>query len=226
MMKKLLSILVTCALSMPALALEPELSRSSERYSYAMGVRLGQLLKSQGIQQLDSGAFANAIDDVLLDRPLRLSAEQMVAAIQEQQKLFAQQKQQRAQVNLETGHAFLAANAEKPGITVLPGGVQYRVLESGTGAQPTPVSSVRVHYHGTLLDGTVFDSSVERKLPAEFSLAAVIPGFRDSISAMRVGDRWQVFIPSDRAYGEDGAGSDIGPNETLVFEIQLLDVMQ
>lgn len=226
MMKKILCILVLIAVSMPLPALEPALSDVSGRYGYAMGVRLGQLLKAQGVGQLDSEAFAAAIDDVLQGRPLRLSAEEMIAAIQEQQKLLVAQKQQRAGENLEKGRSFLAQNAAKPGVTVLPSGVQYRVLESGSGARATPSSTVRVHYHGTLLDGTVFDSSVERGQPAEFSLAAVIPGFRDSIAQMRVGDRWQVFIPSDQAYGEGGAGGDIGPNETLTFEIQLIDLVQ
>jgi len=225
-MKKVFCILVLFGISVPVIAQEPGTLTVSERYSYAMGVRLGQLLKTQGIEQLDSDAFARAIDDVLSGRPLQLTAKEMVAAIQDQQALFAQQKQQRAQANLEAGRAFLAENAGKPGVVVLPSGVQYRALDKGAGMEASPTSSVRVHYHGTLLDGTVFDSSVERGQPAEFSLAAVIPGFRDSIAEMRVGDRWQVFIPGDQAYGEAGAGGDIGPNETLVFEIQLLDVMQ
>ncbi len=226
MMKKVFCILASVGISLPAGAGEPVDPTLSERFSYAMGVRLGQLLKVQGIHQLDSRAFAAAIDDVLLDRPLRLNEQEMLAAIQAQQGVFARQKQQRAQANLEAGQVFLAENAGRPGVAVLPSGVQYRVLEEGKGDQAAAGSSVRVHYHGTLLDGRVFDSSVERQQPAEFSLAAVIPGFRDAISRMRVGDRWQVFIPSDQAYGEDGAGTKIGPNETLVFEIRLLDLLQ
>ena len=226
MTNKVVFFLALLAVSLPSVALESTQLNMSERFSYAMGVRLGQLLKVQGIQQLDSRAFAQAIDDVIQDRPLRLSQQEMVEAIQQQQGVVAQQKQQRAQANLEAGRAFLAENAGKPGVMVLPSGVQYRVLESGEGKPAKGGSSVRVHYHGTLLDGTVFDSSVERKEPVEFSLSAVIPGFRDSISQMRVGDHWQVFIPSDQAYGKEGAGTKIGPNQTLVFEIQLLAVMQ
>ena len=226
MMNKVVFFLVSVVVSLPATALETAELETSERFSYAMGVRLGQLLKVQGIQQLDSHAFAQAIDDVMKDRPLRLSQQEMMAAIQEHQGAVVQQKEQRAQANLETGRAFLAENAGKPGIKVLPSGVQYLVLESGTGKPAQDGGRVRVHYHGTLLDGTVFDSSVERKEPVEFSLANVIPGFRDSIAQMHVGDRWQVFIPSDQAYGKEGAGTKIGPNETLIFEIQLLDVTQ
>ena len=225
-MKKVLFSLVIFTACMPALAEEAAVLSVSERYSYAMGVRLGQLLKGQGIGQLDSKAFAAAIDDVLLGRPLRLDANEMIAAIKEQQQAIARQREQRAVKNLEAGRAFLARNAGDKGVVVLPSGLQYRVLNSGGGAQPGPSDTVRVHYHGTLLDGSVFDSSVDRGQPAEFSLAAVIPGFRESISLMRVGDRWQVFVPSELAYGGDGAGTSIGPNETLIFEIQLLDIVR
>ena len=225
-MKKVLFALFLLCLALPAAAVEPVGLSVSERYSYAMGVRLGQLLKQQGIQALDSNAFAAAIDDVLLDRPLRLSADQMLSAVREQQQAFVQQREQRAQVNLEAGREFLARNASEPGMVVLPSGLQYRVLETGKGARPADGGTVRVHYHGTLLDGTVFDSSTDRGEPAEFPLNNVIPGFRESISLMRAGDRWQVFIPSDLAYGADGAGTKIGPNETLIFEIQLLEVLE
>lgn len=225
-MKKVFFALFPLCLALPAMAAEPVGLSVSERYSYAMGVRLGQLLKQQGIQQLDSNAFAAAIDDVLLDRPLRMSSDQMVSAIREQQQAFTQQRDQRGQVNLEAGRQFLARNATEPGIVELPSGLQYRVLETGGDAKPAEGGKVRVHYHGTLLDGTVFDSSTDRGEPVEFSLADVIPGFRESISLMRAGDRWQVFIPSDLAYGVDGAGTKIGPNETLIFEIQLLEVLE
>jgi len=225
-MKKVFFALFLLTLFLPAAAVEPVGLSVSERYSYAMGVRLGQLLKQQGIQELDSKAFAAAIDDVLLGHPLRLDNQQMVSAIREQQQVFSQKRDQRAQINQEAGREFLARNATEPGLVVLPSGLQYRVLESGDGAQPTDGGKVRVHYHGTLLDGTVFDSSTDRGEAVEFSLASVIPGFRESISRMRVGDRWQVFIPSDLAYGIDGAGTKIGPNETLIFEIQLLEVVE
>ena len=225
-MNKVFFFLALAAASLPVAAGEATVVSVSERYSYAMGVRLGQLLKGQGIGQLDSRAFAAAIDDVLLGRPLRLDANEMIAAIKEQQETFARQREQRAASNLEAGRAFLARNAADEGVVALPSGLQYRVLDSGSGAQPGPADTVRVHYHGTLLDGSVFDSSVDRGQPAEFSLAAVIPGFRESISLMRVGDRWRVFVPSELAYGADGAGTSIGPNETLIFEIQLLDIVR
>ena len=225
-MKKVVLTLCVLAVSLPAAAAEQAALSVSERYSYAMGVRLGQLLKGQGIRQLDSKAFAAAIDDVLLNRPLRLDDKEMATAIQDQQRVFAHQREQRAKTNLVAGREFLAENAGNADVVVLPSGLQYRVLDSGAGAQPGAGDRVRVHYHGTLLDGTVFDSSVDRGQPVDFSLTAVIPGFRESISRMRVGDRWQVFLPSALAYGEEGAGTAIGPNETLTFEIQLLDIVQ
>lgn len=224
-MKKVIYALFLVSVSLPALAADPVGLSVPERYSYAMGVRLGQLLMAQGIVQLDSGAFAAAIDDVLANRPLRLSEAEMLDAIRDQQRAFGDQRAERARANLQAGQAFLAANAGKADVVVLPSGLQYRVLAKGDGQRPGPDASVRVHYRGTLLDGTVFDSSVERGEPAEFALSGVIPGFREAISNMRVGDRWQVFIPSALAYGEHGAGSDIGPNETLVFELQLLDIV-
>jgi FKBP-type peptidyl-prolyl cis-trans isomerase FklB len=222
-MKRVISTFVVCCLSTLAAGEESGLG-VSERYSYAMGVRLGQLLRGQGIEKLDSQAFAAAIDDVLGGKPLRLSAQEMQAAIREQNAVFVEQRAQRAQAKLVAERDFLARNAAEDGVVVLPSGLQYRVLASGEGAQPGGDATVRVHYHGTLLDGSVFDSSVERGEPAEFVLSGVIPGFREAISRMRIGDRWQVFIPSVLAYGERGAGADIGPNETLTFEIELLGI--
>ena len=191
----------------------------SERYSYAMGVRLGQALKSQGVNEIDSSALAAAIDDVVGGRPLRMNEREMLAVVQEQRAAIEQ-------ANLEAGRAYLAQFAQQPGVLELPGGIRYRVLATGDGESPGVDDTVRVHYHGTRVDGVVFDSSVERNQPAEFPLGGVIPGFREAISAMRVGDHWQVVIPSELAYGQRGAGSDIGPNETLTFEIQLLAVMR
>jgi len=218
--------LLCTAFCASALAADQSGLSVSERYSYAMGVRLGQLLKAQGIGQLDSGAFAAAIDDVLGGRPLRLSEAEMQAAVRDQQQMFADKRAERAGANLKAGQDFLAANAGRADVVVLPSGLQYRVLERGSGAQPTAEDTVRVHYHGSLLDGSVFDSSVARGEPAEFAVAGVIPGFREALLNMRVGDHWQVFVPSTLAYGERGAGSAIGPNETLTFELQLLDIVR
>jgi FKBP-type peptidyl-prolyl cis-trans isomerase FklB len=125
--------------------------------------------------------------------------------------------------NKKLGEAFLAANKTKPGVKTLPSGIQYLVLKEGTGKQPKATDEVKVHYHGTLIDGTVFDSSVNRGEPATFRLDQVIPGWTESVQKMKEGSKWRVFIPSDLAYGPRGP-APIGPNATLIFEIELLEV--
>jgi FKBP-type peptidyl-prolyl cis-trans isomerase FklB len=195
------------------------LTELSARYSYAMGVRLGQALQAQGVRAIDSTALAAAIDDVISGRGLRMDDEAMNNAVREQRAA-------RAQGNLQAGRDFLRRNAARADVVVLPSGLQYRVVQPGTGERPSVQDTVRVHYHGTRIDGRVFDSSVERGQPAEFPLGGVVPGFREAISMMPVGARWQVFVPSELAYGERGAGADIGPNETLLFEIELLDIVR
>lgn len=225
-MKKVFFALLCGSLSCSASAEGTGALDVSESYSYAMGVQFGQLLKAQGITQLDSAAFSAAIDDVLSGRSLRLSDAEMKDAMRDQQRLLAKQRAQSAQARLQAESDFLATNAERSDVVVLPSGVQYRVLETGSGERPGSEDKVRVHYRGTLLDGSVFDSSVKRGKPAEFPMAGVIPGFREALSNMQVGDHWEVFIPSALAYGERGAGANIGPNETLVFDIQLLDILR
>ena len=225
-MKKAI-LLLSLSLIFPHLAPAADAgSDVAERYSYTMGVRLGQLLRAQGISQLDSASFAQAIDDVLNERTLRLSTDEMRQAIVDQQRLLAEQRAAKAADNLRAGQEFLARNATNADVVALPSGLQYRVLDKGDGEQPGADDTVRVHYQGTLIDGRVFDSSIERGEPAEFPLAGVVPGSREALSLMHVGDRWQVFMPSTLAYGEKGAGADIGPNETLIFEMQLLDIVR
>lgn len=225
-MKRIVLAFFCSALIGPAVAQQADASSMLENYSYAMGVQFGQLLKAQGITQLDSAAFSAAVDDVLGGRSLRLSTSEMKSAIREQQQVLNAQRAETAQARMQAGNDFLTENAKRSDVVVLPSGLQYRVLETGSGELPGPEDRVRVHYQGTLLDGRVFDSSVQRGQPAEFPLAGVIPGFREALSNMRVGDHWEVFIPSALAYGERGAGANIGPNETLIFDIQLLEIMR
>jgi FKBP-type peptidyl-prolyl cis-trans isomerase FklB len=221
MKKQLFLLLMAASVAVPLPSRsQPQPGASlPERYSYAMGVRLGQALKAQGVRELDSAALAAAIDDVISGRGARMSEAEMAAVVREQRVA-------RAQASLAAGRDFLAGNASRPGVTVLPSGLQYRVIETGNGPRPGSDDTVRVHYHGTRIDGSVFDSSVERGQPAEFPLTGVIPGFREGISLMSVGSHWQLAVPSELAYGERGAGADIGPNETLLFEIQLLDIVR
>jgi len=138
-------------------------------------------------------------------------------------KLF-QMKNEKAAANLKAGEEFLAANKNKPGIVALPSGLQYEVISEGTGIKPLATNKVTCHYHGTLIDGTVFDSSVKRGQPATFPLNAVIKGWTEGLQLMPTGSKWRFFIPPHLGYGERGAGSQIGPNSTLIFEVELLDV--
>ena len=133
-------------------------------------------------------------------------------------------KNEKSSANLKAGQEFLAANKQKPGVTTLPSGLQYEVITEGTGIKPLARNSVTCHYHGTLIDGTVFDSSVERGQPATFPLNRVISGWTEGLQLMSVGSKWRFFIPPNLAYGDRQTGSDIGPNSTLIFEVELLGV--
>lgn len=133
-------------------------------------------------------------------------------------------KNEKASVNLKAGQEFLAANKQKPGVTALPSGLQYEIITEGTGIKPGARSNVTCHYHGSLIDGTVFDSSVQRGQPATFPLNRVISGWTEGLQLMGVGSKWRFFIPPNLAYGDRQTGSDIGPNSTLVFEVELLGV--
>lgn len=135
-----------------------------------------------------------------------------------------QAKDSKADANAAAGDAFLKANASKPGIVELPGGIQYEVLKEGSGAKPGPTSEVTCHYHGTLIDGTVFDSSVQRGTPASFPLNRVIKGWTEALQLMSIGSKWRLFLPPAMAYGDRQVGAVIGPNSTLIFEVELLGI--
>ena len=212
-------LLVTCNVLFAT-----ELNTDKQKFSYAMGVNLASLLKSQGISDLDASVMAAAMNDVLSNQPLKMDIDAMKLAIENQQKKMQSAANQAAADKQQKGEAFLAKNAKAKGVTVLDNGLQYLVLKSGSGKQPAATDKVKVHYHGTLIDGSVFDSSVERGEPASFPLNGVIAGFREAIVRMHVGDKWRIFVPSELGYGERGAGKSIGPNETLIFEVELLEI--
>jgi FKBP-type peptidyl-prolyl cis-trans isomerase len=152
-----------------------------------------------------------------------MTAEEAIPLLQ----AYAQKEQEmEARKNLEEGQAFLEENAGRSGVEVTESGLQYEVLKEGVGAKPTANDQVRVHYHGTLIDGTVFDSSVERGQPAVFGVGQVISGWTEALQLMPEGSKWKLFIPANLAYGERGAGSKIGPNSALIFEVELLEIMK
>jgi len=219
LIKNGLAALALTAVATPVLA--AQLETMEQKFSYAVGYQFAQQLKAQDVK-VDGAAFAAAIDDVLQGRKTQLTPEQMSAAIQAGREELAKQRQEKADKALAAGKRFLEQNSKKEGVVVLPSGLQYKVLKAGTGAQPAEGESVTVNYRGTLIDGTEFDSSYARGEPATFSLGGVIPGFREGISKMKTGGKWQLFIPSELGYGPRGAGDAIGPNEVLVFEVELL----
>ena len=200
-----------------------------QQQSYAIGYKLSEQMLSQ-MTDVDTDAFLAGIRAHMDDDTAQLdddTMEQLVATYQEKQTIKREAAAQAAAAeNRGRSEAFLAENARRPGVVTLESGVQYEVLASGNGSPPpAPENKVTVHYHGTLADGTVFDSSVERGEPATFPLNRVIPGFREALTLMSEGDKWRIAIPSDLAYGER-APAHIGPHAALVFELELLEVHQ
>ncbi len=196
-------------------------AQDMDSLSYSLGLMLAKNLQSQGFTELDEASLNAAIHDVLAGNEPKLSMEEANGFIQAYMS-----KKQEAQFEeaIKAGEAFLAENAKREEVTVLPSGLQYEVLAEGDGPKPTASSKVTVHYHGTLTDGTVFDSSVERGQPATFGVNQVIKGWTEALQLMPQGAKWKLFIPSDLAYGSRGAGPKIGPYSTLVFEVELLEV--
>jgi FKBP-type peptidyl-prolyl cis-trans isomerase len=141
-------------------------------------------------------------------------------------RYFEAEGEREGQENLENGNAFLEKNKAREGVVTTPSGLQYEILTEGEGPKPTAEDQVRAHYHGTLIDGTVFDSSVDRGEPAVFALNQVIPGWTEALQLMPVGSKWKIYLPSDLAYGERGGGPTIGPNSTLIFEVELLEIVK
>jgi FKBP-type peptidyl-prolyl cis-trans isomerase FklB len=207
---------------------QTQLDTTSKSYaSYAIGMTVGANLKSNGLETnlFDKDAFLRGILDVLEDVPPRIQAEKLAQAMQAFDAVVAAKRAALADKNKSAGGAFLAANQAKPGIKTLPSGLQYKVLKAGEGASPTLTDRVRTHYVGRLIDGTVFDSSIERNEPAEFPVSGVIRGWMEALPRMKVGDKWELFVPSNLAYGPRGAGGVIGPNAVLIFEIELLGII-
>lgn len=206
-----------------------EVKTDDQKASYALGFRSAEQMRS--LENLDLDAMVAGLRDGFDEKgESRLGDEDLDQLIRDFQgrMMAAQQKQveEEAGKNLEASENFLAENAKREGVTVTDSGMQYEVLASGEegAASPTLNDTVEVHYHGTLPDGTVFDSSVERDKPATFGLQQIIPGWQEALPMMKEGDKWKIVLPPSLGYGEQGAGGDIGPNQVLIFEIELLDV--
>ena len=223
-------IVTFALLALPALADAqdaPALKSEKDKLSYAMGMDLGSQLKSRSVD-IAPDVFARGLSDALTGGKTLLTEAEAKAVIAELQKAMLVKQTAEAKAvgdkNMKEGDAFLAANKTKEGVVTLPSGVQYKVLSAGTGPKPTLEQTVVCQYRGTLIDGKEFDSSYKRGQPATFPVKGVIKGWAEVLQLMPVGSKWQVFIPPDLAYGTRGAGADIGPNATLIFEIELVAI--
>jgi len=192
-----------------------------EKLSYCLGANIGMSLQSQGLIELDANIFAGAINDVVSNSELKINSEDINSYLQE---YFGKLQAEQQKVAIAEGEEFLKKNSSQEGVVTLESGLQYKVLKEGSGEKPKATDTVTTHYHGTLISGEVFDSSVERSEPASFPVNGVIPGWVEALQLMPVGSKWKLFVPSHLAYGERGAGQKIGPNTTLIFEVELLSI--
>ncbi len=201
---------------------EIKLTGELEKFSYALGMSIASNLIKSGVETIHPEAFLAAINDTFIGEMPKLLPDEANRVLEDFMKNINNGK---ANKNKEAGAEFLARNKEKEGVVELPSGLQYKVIIPGNGNVPELTDEVQCHYHGTLIDGTVFDSSVERGQPAIFPVNAVIQGWVEALQMMRVGSKWQLFIPSDLAYGNQGAGDVIAPDSTLIFEVELLKII-
>jgi FKBP-type peptidyl-prolyl cis-trans isomerase FklB len=204
-----------------ALSQAQELKTYQDSLSYAIGILWGQNIKQQGLADINASMVGEAISDVVNGGTELLDIKTANQLVKEQ---INKQKEMAKQKNEAEGKAFLAKNAERQGVITLPSGLQYEVMKEGSGPTPKASDKVTVHYEGTLIDGTVFDSSIQRGQPTSFPVTGVIQGWVEALQLMKVGSKWKLFIPSNLAYGERGAGGQIGPYATLVFEVELLGI--
>jgi FKBP-type peptidyl-prolyl cis-trans isomerase FklB len=203
-----------------------------QKASYGIGMNVGRSIKQQGLgaDDLDVNAVARGIFDALAGKEPALSQGELSAAFAELQRMIEAKKTAAAAKNAEGGKKFLAANAKKPGVKTTKTGLQYEIIRSGSGATPTKSDTVTTHYKGQLINGDIFDGSYRGKAPTpadepiSFPVGGVIAGWTEALQMMKVGDKWRLFIPSELAYGERGAGADIGPGATLIFEIELIAI--
>ena len=237
-MKKILILSGLCVFSIglysqatkkPAPASKPKaavpqamMKNALDSFSYALGLSIANFYKEQGVQNINNNLVLKALNDTKAGKPLMDDTQAnscMMSYVQEM-------RGEKAAGNKKAGEAFLAENKKQPGIVSLPSGLQYQVMKESTGVKPAATDKVKVHYTGSLLDGTIFDSSVQRGEPLEIAVNGVIAGWIEALQLMPVGSKWKLFIPSHLAYGDNGAGPTIKPGSTLIFEVELLDIVK
>ncbi len=205
------------------------LKNQKEKFSYSIGADTGQKLQNLPIE-IDLDLLIKGMKDAFSKRKLLMTDKEIQETLMDLQKelraKFEEQRKVLGEKNKKEGDLFLAENKKKEGVVTLPSGLQYKVLKEGSGEKPQDTDSVTVHYRGTLIDGTEFDSSYSRGTPASFPVKGVIPGWTEGIKLMKEGAKWQLFIPPNLAYGERGGGPRIGPNATLIFEVELISIQK
>ncbi|HMH21023.1 MAG TPA: FKBP-type peptidyl-prolyl cis-trans isomerase [Puia sp.] len=201
----------------------PYLKTVQDSLSYAIGLSVANFYKQQNITEINNAIVTRAINDVMKKGKVLMDDQQANTCIS---GYIQKTKSEKASGNKKIGEDFLAANKNKPGVISLPSGLQYAVIKEGTGPKPAATDKVKCHYHGTLIDGRVFDSSVDRGQPIELEVNHVIPGWTEALQLMSVGSKWKLFVPSNLAYGDQQAGPLIAPGSTLIFDVELLDIVK
>jgi len=205
-------------------------NKSLDRISYALGLSMGNNFRASGITEINVQDFADGVAAVFYGSTPKMSYDEAKAEIQayftEMEKKQRAAAEELGKANAAAGEAFLAENGKRVEVKTTPSGLQYEVLTEGDGPRPEANDQVEVHYTGKLIDGTVFDSSVDRGMPATFGVTQVIPGWVEALQLMKAGSKWRLFIPSNLAYGPNGAGGVIGPNSTLIFDVELIKVIK
>ena len=193
-----------------------------DKFSYAIGLGIGQNLKGMGATNINLNDFAQAIKDVIEENQTAISHKEAQTIVND---YFQKLEKQINQANIQEGKDFLEENKKNPNIITLPSGLQYEIIKEGNGKKPKASERVKCHYEGTLINGTLFDSSIKRGEPAIFGVSQVIPGWVEALQLMNEGSKWRLFIPSELAYGAQGAGDMIPPHSTLIFEVELIEVL-
>ena len=202
----------------------PALDTEVAKASYGLGYNIAGNVNNQYGKALDAKAFAAGIEDGFARTEMKVPEDAVLAALNALNDAREAERGDLAQRNLTAAQAYLAENGKKQGVVTLPSGLQYEILVAGTGPKPTATDTVTTHYSGTLLDGTVFDSSIERGTPASFPVNGVIPGWVEALQLMGVGSKWRIVVPLELAYKDRGAGNKIGPNQALIFEVELISI--
>ncbi len=221
-MKKI-QLIILCLTIAFANSAQINLKNQIDSVSYSLGADIGSNLKKSGAENMNLDIFILAMKDAMSGKKQLISEQEQMQIIR---GYFQSLQSKKYGKNKTEGEAFLNANKSKEGVKVTESGLQYIVLKEGSGEKPTIDSRVKTHYKGTLIDGTVFDSSYDRGEPAVFPITGVIKGWTEALQLMPVGSKWKIFIPANLAYAERGAGADIGPNATIIFEVELLEIVK